>query len=428
MYNVTPVQSKPVTRRPRLSAQMSGLLLAALVLTFFQLALVYLHIPDYNTQPKNDFNLFLKFGRYVLDGQTPYQGELPFIYQLWVSFLYLPFVPLEHDLALHSWAIFNLALLAGAVWLLWRTFLPDLAGWWLLPLYCLALAVCSNAIMTGHTTVFSLLALSLSLYSLRRQRYFLAGVPVFVLLIKPQLTFLAGLAMLILLFYRSKSGQSASPIRTRLPNPLVGRWLAGAVAGTLAILAISLLVQPDWPLRYAHTFNVAQTQGELQPDGTYLEYYKSIFPSWLEFLFGLTQPWLAIVSVLGMGSLLVWGGWRLVQWRDQPVEFLAIGLALNLAVTPYSHIYDFPPVMLAVFVLLARIRQDWQAGQLRLATGRGGLLALLFALQPLSADYRWFYSQVLGIALLVFSFGPPKLPFTTGNENENENERISHQP
>ncbi len=408
------------SKSKRLRPELVGLLFAAGLLTIFQASLAYNLVINYNQQPKNDLNLFLKFAKLVLNGQTPYQGDLPFIYQFWVSFVYLPFAPLEHDLALHLWVVANLGLLLVAVWLAWKAYLPELRAVWLLPLYCLALAVCSNGIVTGHTTIITLTALAASGFLMRRGRYFGAGLPAFVLLIKPQLTFLIGLAWLSLLFSYPRPADKSAPATGSLArftaNP-VWRWLGGAIVGTLAILAVSLLVQPDWPVRYISTFNVAQTQGELQPDGTYLEYYKSIFPSWLDFLTGLNQPWLGLISVVVAGSLLALGGYRLWQWRAQPPVYLALAVALNLAVTPYSHVYDFPPITLALFVILARIRNDWVAGQPRPALLRAGLLALLFAIQPLSADYRWFYSQALGITLLALSFGPtPKAnkPETNG--------------
>lgn len=419
---INPTTNLPFTPQSpkwsRPSAQLTGLLLAAVILTVFQIILAYNLVITYNRDPGTDMNLFLRFGRLVLDGKTPYQtyqpaegafrGELRFIYLFWVIFFYLPFAALETDLALHLWLFVNLVVLFGAVVLAWKTFLPNLSGYWLLPLYCLALAVCSNGIINGHITTLMLLGFAASAYLMRWHRYFVAGLPAFILLIKPQLTFLVGLTWLALLFlhwFKRSEVEKLHP-SSRILYSLLLRWFGGAIAGAFVITIISLVVQPDWLFRYLGAFNFVQVNGQVQADGTFLEFYKSIMPSWLEFLLHLEQPWLGLVSGVGLMGLLILGGWRLWQWRYDPPVYLALALAVNLAVTPYSHVYDFPPLVLPLFLILARIRQDWQAGFKNPALLRAGLLALLFLIQPFSADYRWFYSQALGIALLVLSFGP----------------------
>ncbi len=405
-----------ITKKPFLRAEMAALLLVAGVLTVFQIVLVYNLTARFNSDPATDFNIFLKFARAVLDGQSPYQpyqplqgafqGELRFIYLYWVIFFYLPFARLETDLALHLWAVINLLLLFGAVWLGWRAYLPKWRGYWLLPLYCLALAVCSNAIMNGHTTVIMLLGLAASAYLYRQGKFFAAGLPALVLLIKPQVTFLAGAALLALVVYQLARFKGIYWKYNNWP-PLL-KWLSGAVVSTLVITAVSLAFEPDWPFRLAGAFNAQQINGQIQADGTYLEFYKSIFPSWLEFLTGWTQPWVALVSVQVMAGLVVWGSFRLWQWREDYPVFLGIGLALTLTVTTYSHVYDFPPLVLAVFIVLGQTGRDWRARGIRPVLLRSGALVLLFTLQPLSPDYRWFYSQPFVITLLVLTIAPEK--------------------
>ncbi len=192
------------------------------------------------------------------------------------------------------------------------------------------------------------------------------------------------------------------------------KWLAGAAISTLAVTAVSLGFEPDWPFRLAGAFNAQQINGQLLPDGTYQEFFKSIFPSWLEFLTGWQPPWLALVSVAVLGGLLVWGGLRLWQWRADYPLFLGGGIALTLAVTTYSHVYDFPPLFLAILIILGQAGREWQAGRPRPAILRLAALAVLFALQPVSPDYRWFYSQPFIITILVLTVPPEKSELETG--------------
>jgi hypothetical protein len=396
--------------------EMAVLLVVSAVLTIFQIILVFNLTARFNSDPATDFNIFLKFARQVLDGQSPYhpyqplqgpfQGELRFIYLYWVIFFYLPFARFSTETALNVWAAVNLLLLFGAVWAGWRVFLANWRITWLLPLYCLALAVCSNAIMNGHTTVIMLFALTASAYLYRQGKFFAAGLPSLVLLIKPQITFIAGAALLALVVYQAARTKGSGWKYGEWP-PLL-KWLAGAITGTLAVTAISLMLEPDWPFRLAGAFNAQQINGQIQADGTYLEFYKSIFPSWLEFLTGWQQPWLALVSVPVMAWLVAWGAWRLWQWRDNYPVFLGVAVALTLAVTAYSHIYDFPPLVLAIFIILSQVGRDWRAGRIRPALLRAGALVLLFAVQPISPDYRWFYSQPFIITILVLTVSPEK--------------------
>lgn len=390
------------------------LLVVAFLLTAFQIFLVYQLTMKYNNDPATDFHIFLKFARNVLDGQSPYQpyvplegafqGELRFIYLYWVVFFYVPFARLSTEFALPLWATINLVLLFGAVWLGRRAYLPKWHFSWLLPLYCLALAVCANSIENGHTTVIMLLGLAASVYLYRQGHSFTAGLPALVLLIKPQFTLPVGLALLLLVAYQAFKAKSFH-LKYREWPPMQ-KWLAGAFVSTLIITLISLAFEPDWPFRLAGAFNANQINGQIQPDGTYLEFYKAIFPSWLEFLTGWGQPWIALVSIPVIGALLIWGCIRLWQWREDYPVFLGLGLALGLAVTYYSHIYDFPPLVLALFIILAQIGRDWQAGLKSPALLRLGALVLLFVLQPISPDYRWFYSQPFVITLLVLSISP----------------------
>jgi hypothetical protein len=169
----------------------------------------------------------------------------------------------------------------------------------------------------------------------------------------------------------------------------------------------------------AGAFNAQQINGQVQADGTYLEFYKAIFPSWLEFLTDWAQPWLALVSVPVMGGMVAWGSFRLWQWRESFPVFLAVGLALTLAVTTYSHVYDFPPLVLAIFVILGQVGRDWQARRVSLALLRLGGLLLLFALQPLSPDYRWFYSQPFVITLLALTISPEAGKNLASNQDHN---------
>lgn len=412
----TPAPLTAPARPPALRPAMAALLLGALLLTVFQIGLVYVLTIKNNADPATDFNLFFRFARAVLDGQSPYQlyqpaegvfqGELRFVYFYWVVFLYLPFARLEPNLAFILWATLNLVLLGGAVWLAWRTYLPKWRAVWLLPFTCLALAVCANAIENGHATVIILLGLVACTYLYRRGNYFAAGLPALIFLIKPQITFLAGAGFLALAVYQLA--------KTRGANWKFGTWpplvktLAGAAVSTLAISAFSLPFEPDWPLRLAGSFNTQQFNGQIQSDGLYHEFFKAIFPSWLEFLTGWGQPWLFLISVPVLGSLAIWGGVRLWQWRENFPVFLAIGLSLTLVVTFYSHVYDFPPLFPALLVILGQAGRDWQRDRKRPALLRLGGLAVLFALQPLSADYRWFYSQPLVITLLVLTVPPSR--------------------
>ena len=297
-----------------------------------------------------DFICYWAAGKIVAAGQSPYDEALqtqiqhergwdkatdglghydflPYYYPPWFAAGCALLVPLGYDGAKVAWFALNLELLLLAGYLLRDAVpgvprsVPPVA----VPLFGLSVV----ALFVGQTSILILFLAALAWKLMRRGNDRLAGAALACLTTKPQL---AAALVLVLLIWCARQR----------------RW--GVVLGFAATLAaLALLgawIVPAWPVEMLRAT-------ERTPPPT------SYFP-WI----GTT--WLLVLQSAGLHSWRLWGLYlaaalpflavliRAALDRSRPLEdILSLGLIAPFIVS-YGRHYDFPVLLIPIFVLIGR--------------------------------------------------------------------------
>jgi hypothetical protein len=289
-------------------------------------------------------------GKMIVQGQSPYDVDvqiriqhelgwsrqsnglgiydfLPYYYPPWLGLACTPLVPLGYEAAKTAWFFVNLEMLLLAGWLLSGA-VPGLPR--SVPLVAVPLFFFPSfqSLILGQTSILILFLAALAWWLLEGRWDRAAGVALAGLTTKPQLS-----AVLIV-------AVTVWAVRQR-------RW--GIIAGlavTLGVLClVSTWVASSWPLEM-----LAATRRTPSPT--------HYFP-WL----GTT--WLLVLKTLGLRGWGLWIGYLAVAvpflgvvlraaWdRERPVrDVLALSLLAAFFVAPYGRHYDFPVLLIPLFVLL----------------------------------------------------------------------------
>jgi hypothetical protein len=266
----------------------------------------------------------------VKDGLGLYDF-LPFYYPPWFALPCAALTPLGFPAAKAAWLALNAVLLIAAARLLRGCFpgVPRRVAAVAIVVFIFSWA----SAMIGQTTplVFVTVAAAWRLILARRDR--LAGLALAWLTIKPQLTGLLVLGVLIWSARQRRWGVSV-----------------GFVAAMAGFAAISFAMQPDWLVVWLRSTR------ETPPP---TEYFPWIGTTWFLVLkgVGLTSwklwiPYLAIS--LPFLALLARTSWR----RSTDIaDVLALTLLASYVVAPYGRHYDFPVLLIPLLLLVGR-RKD----------------------------------------------------------------------
>jgi Glycosyltransferase family 87 len=253
---------------------------------------------------------------------------LPYYYPPWFAAGCALLLPLGYQGAKIAWFLVNLELLLVTAYLL-RDAVPGLPR--SIPLATVPIFTFSViALFVGQTLIMILFLVAIVWRLLQRGSDYAAGAALACLTTKPQLT---GVLVLALLLWSARQR----------------RWAVahGFVLALAALGLASALILPWWPIE------MLQASQKTLPPTTY-------FP-WI----GTT--WFLILKTIGLSS---WGLWVpylgvaipfliLVTWqacdRSHPLEdIIALGLLAPFIVAPYGRHYDFPVLLIPMYVLLAR--------------------------------------------------------------------------
>lgn len=288
----------------------------------------------------DDFSRLWAGPRALLTGHDPYDpatwgttsvalGTLApdtsvYIYPPWVALLLLPFGLLPLPAASLAWLALSLAAGLAGLRALVRTWLPGRPGAHAAAAALLLLSwVGALSLVIGQWGALLIAALGACLVALRAGRPGWAGLAAVSLIIKPQLFILAAPAIALQVLW---------PIRGRVSSAGV-RFLAAALGGTAAAVALSWLVVPSWwPSWFTHI-----SRQQLGPDS-------DTIPGLLFTLGGaqaLRVAPLLQLALVGLG----------LAFHPRSAGWLPLWLALSLADAPYANSYD--QMLLVVPVVLA---------------------------------------------------------------------------
>jgi len=296
-----------------------------------------------------DFICYWSAGKIVAAGASPYDVDwqtriqheygwdkatdgfgvydfLPFYYPPWFAWFWVVFLPLGYTGAKIAWFFVNVELTLLTGHLLTQTVrgVPRWLPLWLVPCFLFSL----TAVLLAQTTTLVFFLMVLTWYLLEQRQDRAAGVALAWLTLKPQLTAVLLLGLLLWL------------IRQR-------RWaVLGAFGLTLSVLClISTLLEPSW------LFQMLQAP-RVTPSPT--EHYPWIGNTWFLLLrtvglqgWGLNVLYLAIALPTVLAIVVM--GWR----PGYPLSRLfAAGTLAAFFVAPYARHYDFPILLIPLLVLV----------------------------------------------------------------------------
>jgi hypothetical protein len=263
-----------------------------------------------------------------------------------------------------------LGLVLGSGLVLWGYFAPGDNRYWIGLLLALAFFPGIVALRIGQMSPWVLAGVVGFLWAQRQRRDLLAGCALALLLTKPHVAYLFGLAVLWWIW------------QSRRWRVLAG-WV-GTLAATVVLLFVLL---PD-----AFGPYLASIPGA----GRALDWASPTLGTWLRVLFGLERGWLQFVPLLvGLFGFGLWLWRRRGPWCWQDVTSpLLLASALT---TPYGWSYDQVVLLPVVVDLVARQR----------GAPRGQQLAVVGALVAFQAGL-WLLNQ-LGVNEVFYVWHAPAL-------------------
>jgi hypothetical protein len=310
----------------------------------------------------HDYICYWAAGTNLVSGRSPYNVEaqariqhafgwekardglgiyefLPFYYPPWFAMLCAAFHPLGYEGARIAWLVVNLELVFLTGYMLREAVpgVPRSVPLVVVPLFAFTVA----AVIVGQTSplVFFLIVLAWRLVEARHD--WLAGGVLAWVTIKPQLTAVALLGVLLW------------AARCR-------RWgIVGGFAATLTVLClVSFAILPTWVGEMLEATRIT-------PPPT--AYFPRIGTTWYLLLkvaglrsWGLYTMY-AAVALPFLGAVLL-----AALDSSRPLrDVLSLGLLAAYFVAPYGRHYDFPVLLIPLFTLLGtRLKELWGAGLL----------------------------------------------------------------
>ena len=260
----------------------------------------------------------------------PFDGFHAFITPPFLAFLYLPFSFLPYVLSFIAWSLLGFFFLWASLKILSQNLHPKTV------LYTLTWFPIFASISFGQNSLLSLFIFSLVYLSLRKERYFSAGLASSFLLYKPQL--LIGLGLLWLVRYKTDR-----------------RALLGLLTGGILLAGASLLFLPEASRDYLVVLR------EVVPS---IDTWEG-FPHWHSYtlrtfwlLITPNQPVISTTLTLLVSILLVIGFLRFCKAQAGRIELLFAGaVCLTALVAPHNMVYDWT-ILLVPAVLAWRY---WEA-------------------------------------------------------------------
>lgn len=339
-----------------------------------------------------DYPHFWSGAKTILNGENPYLGLYPhpllpvgvcFHPPLWIALLFVPLALLPFEVGIRVWFGLNTVMLGSALWLLaWRLWPPQ-SGWrrYLILAYAMWLGV--PVLSTAQLAAIMLLALCLAIWAIRHGRFFVSGLLLAFLVLKPWVVILVFPAIFI------------ATLRMKRPSVI-----AGFLGGAALLIGLSAIVLPGWWwdwMRSDLSLATQRIEGEVL-----ILYPPATVRTWLESIWHVPTRVAVVVYVCAVGLLCVVAGWMFWCYWQQRLglsALLAGTIALSLLGTPFVREHDYVLWCLPLFVIWA-IRQTlptrWIGRGLAAVMGATVLLRARGGLLP------WSYNTtlLLGMATL----------------------------
>lgn len=291
-----------------------------------------------------DFRGYYAAAQVLLAGGNPYDyhqvaavllkvtgemGNNPYYYPPWFAWLFIPLARLPFQIARAIWMLFNLIVWNVSIFQLGKWIDWPANGWKRYAIFILAtLTFAWITFRYEQAGILVLGMLVMALLSMRDQKWIQSGIWLALLLVKPNVTLVvvAGISLWLL-----RKGQ--------------WRPIVVMVVTTLALLAVSTLITPNWFKPFFEpgfgrgltmTLDGPEKIGDARINTTLIDWlaYNGVPSNLRLILYGTAVPVAILVFFL-------------IVWRSQSLlEVISLTTLISCAVTPYALQYDYPPLVI----------------------------------------------------------------------------------
>lgn len=343
-----------------------------------------------------DFRGYYAVAQVLLAGGNPYDyyqvaavllkvtgemGNNPYYYPPWFAWLFIPLAKLPFQIARTIWMLFNLMVWNVSIFQLSKLIHWPADGWKRYAIFILStLTFAWITFRYEQAGILVLGILVMVILSMQDQKWIQSGIWLALLLVKLNITLLV------------VSGISLWLLRK-------GQWrpILVMIVTTLALLAVSTLVTPNWfePLFESGfrsgltvTLDGPEKMGDARITTTMLDWlaYLGVQPNLRIILYGIFVP-IAILAFF------------LVVLRSQSLlEVISLSFLISCAITPYALQYDYPPLVVTFLWALALPKRTPTA--MWIGVLLAGLIFYASMWNPSIASRYW---MIIGLTALVIS-------------------------
>jgi hypothetical protein len=339
--------------------------------------------------PLFDFVEYWAAGQLLAEGRNPYdlaavhekeiaaghkEAPIPMLNPPWTLPFVLPFGWLSVRTAHLLWLVWHLFSVVLSAELLWRYYRGDAGQRWLAPILALLFIPTVVALIVGQISPLMLLGVAAFLPLIDKRRDFAAGAATTLMAIKPHMSYLFWVALLVW------------AIRERRWRVLLG----GAITGVV-LVAIAMVFRPAILPDYAHSFTQKPPERFAPPTFGYL-LRLALNSNWF--------AWQYVPLLPGLGWL-AWYGWlRRRDWNwGLQMPMLLLVSALTAAYGAW--LFDLVILLVAILDLAAHLSRTGSP-KVRLASvalylliGGGALTMLLIPGEVEYLHYVWITPAIL---------------------------------
>ncbi len=317
----------------------------------------------------NDFPHFWLGSRTLLDGGDPYKlvhyHPLP-----WVLLFYLPIALVPIQKAIVVIDVVNIFVLILVLVILNGLKIKELPLWHraLLAILCAFYAI--PCLFSGQLSLWMVLGLAFSLLSLKRGKDLFVGISAVMLLLKPWLVWIAGLALALLVISKHK-------------------WKAviGFISTSALMIFVTWIIFPDCFSSFLHVKFQEALGGGIEGNSVY--FWPLATPTDF-FTFVLK------VNLSSIGKIFLWAFWMIlgialavwavVLWKRGNLKdeaLVGVAALLGVMLSPYVRYYDY---ILLIIWIAAFSGMEWKClprwGRTGLAISMVLALAVMFGTHP----------------------------------------------
>lgn len=301
-----------------------------------------------------DFGVYFAAGRVFLQGGNPYdygqlvreivsstgQANNPYYYAPWFTWALSLLALLPYQAARILWAVINFGVWFWGLFNLSKLIAWPPIGWRRWGMYLFVTFIFAWSTWGSEQVgVLIFLILTFVILSLAREKWLYGGIWMALLLFKPNITAFPVIVLTVWLIMEGKW------------KPVIS--MAGSL---LFMMTASVLTSPGWYLELLNPDKLSGLSHTLSESGTpQILRYTSTLLDWLAAYGVVGTAAYAVYAITALAGIII-TIWAVFRARSL-VHLMAAALLVNFALVPYALFYDYPPLVMALFLVNAALSE-----------------------------------------------------------------------